>query len=458
MTDRAPSFIYILASTPRSGSTLISHVWQQTGVLGQIDEFINSPSRPIWERDHKAYLESLLAEKTSANGVFGIKMHFQQFMLLFMSRLYEKLGKPSFVYLERRDKLAQAISLVKAFQQDWWNTIESDRARAQATYDFDEILKALDLVFDQHRGWQQFFATFGIPYQLIYYEDFVADPVGQTLSVASEFGIRVAPDTIDLARLPVRRQADGINEEWRERFRADARARQQQAGLGAFLGLYPYLRHHYTDPSTTDIALANGLPPVYSPAPHSSIHHALTCLQAAGLHAGKPDPFTGKVKPLMNPEDTDAILAFQRERDLFVEPCMSMGLANRIVEEYHSEIQALAATDPMFQRDLTGEWMEITNPASGLVTIFSLYDRIFCFNRYVQRGTVITWTAGLSQMERNHYTGTLRHGIELRVKGYKDAWLELTADVSGQRLEGFVTPEGGERMPITFMRIEKKAE
>jgi LPS sulfotransferase NodH len=82
---------YIIASTPRCGSTFLSTVLWQTGVLGAPSEYWNYHKRAavktigmrMMERleafSRADYLTKLLACRTSRNGVFGVKVHYNDF-------------------------------------------------------------------------------------------------------------------------------------------------------------------------------------------------------------------------------------------------------------------------------------------------------------------------------------------------------------------------------------------
>ena len=119
---------YIVASTDRSGSTFLCSLLWQTGILGAPAEYWNFRSRPgtktigmqMMERLNASspgdYLKKLLACRTSKNGVFGVKTHSFDFkeVLGKFPKLLDMLAPVTYIYIQRQDKVAQAVSMAKA--------------------------------------------------------------------------------------------------------------------------------------------------------------------------------------------------------------------------------------------------------------------------------------------------------------------------------------------------------
>ena len=151
---------YVLASTPRSGSTLLARTLMATGVLGKPMEYFNhrilndfrhqwgvpSPSvvgrlaRPyrrlrrrnqselyFWWKPAtiRTFAHLLLARRTTPNGVFANKVTWsQQHSVVVASGIDADtwLRAPRYVFLRRRDHLRQAISWVRARQTQSWSS------------------------------------------------------------------------------------------------------------------------------------------------------------------------------------------------------------------------------------------------------------------------------------------------------------------------------------------------
>ena len=72
------------------------------------------------------YFEKLLARRTSRNGVFGMKAHFHHFepALIGARQCSNGWRRSTYVLLHRRDRLAQAVSMVRAMQTNIWTSMD----------------------------------------------------------------------------------------------------------------------------------------------------------------------------------------------------------------------------------------------------------------------------------------------------------------------------------------------
>jgi LPS sulfotransferase NodH len=80
----SPKFSYIICATPRSGSYLLCEALRNTGVAGQPTEYVSPTFESYWAakwgtQTYREYLNKVLEVGTSANGVFGLKVHTHQF-------------------------------------------------------------------------------------------------------------------------------------------------------------------------------------------------------------------------------------------------------------------------------------------------------------------------------------------------------------------------------------------
>lgn len=196
--------IYCIASTMRSGSSLLARMLWETGVLGSPWEFFNP-----YAMDKLLSRDELLQTYTSPNGVFGAKVHWHQAI-----EATDEMPFDFFIHLTRRDKLAQAISLVRARQTGQWCSLQQEEVAPQ--YDFHGISEALQQIKAAEHSWEVFFADASVQPLRLVYEDFGKDTVRQVLKF---LGVQEMSDPIELPEL--HRQADALTQEWKTRYLRD---------------------------------------------------------------------------------------------------------------------------------------------------------------------------------------------------------------------------------------------
>ena len=77
---------YVIAATPRSGSSLLAEGLADTGVVGRPAEYFAPAFTWLWKEEFALaadctwgeYLESVMAYATTPNGVRGVKLHWEQ--------------------------------------------------------------------------------------------------------------------------------------------------------------------------------------------------------------------------------------------------------------------------------------------------------------------------------------------------------------------------------------------
>jgi LPS sulfotransferase NodH len=219
--------MYLIASTQRSGSYFLSYLLRGTGELGAPFEYLHPDHAARWHErlgtsDLPETLRRLFQLRTSPNGWFGIKAHWDHFEF---GRAHASglLSIEKFIRIERRDRLAQAVSLALARQTQSWMSIQ-DKA-AEPRYDEHKIAHAL-AVLDRHtRSWDRWFRAAKIQPLLVYYEDLVADPLAVLNTVLQEFDLGLLSS---LPFVPTNRQASKLNDEWKRRFSSPAARLKRQ--------------------------------------------------------------------------------------------------------------------------------------------------------------------------------------------------------------------------------------
>jgi len=169
-----PQHRYCIASTPRSGSTLISRMLLSSKLAGDPKEYLNPSLIQAWHQMNQRsisipdYLKELEARRTSRNGFFGMKIHGSHLVELSkkiaakeINLLIQNFDK--FIFVTRKDKINQAISYFIAratgvfhFDQEHWLQ-EFDIP--EPIFHAEEILRLLADLLRQEEVWGKFCST-----------------------------------------------------------------------------------------------------------------------------------------------------------------------------------------------------------------------------------------------------------------------------------------------------------
>ena len=240
---------YFICATPRSGSTLLCDLLKQSGVAGRPNSFYRAQSIGDYLRRwgvepgeglafERRYLAAALREGTGGTGMFGMRLHglslFELLGRLAMlypgertdaARLATAFGTPLYIRLRRRDKVAQAISRVKAEQSGLWHRHadggERERVKPDEApvYDSGKLGAVIAETIEHEAMWDAWAAGQGIVPLDVSYEELSADPartLGMILSALGRDPAIAAQVAVQTARL-----ADAVSVEWAARYRAE---------------------------------------------------------------------------------------------------------------------------------------------------------------------------------------------------------------------------------------------
>lgn len=120
----------LIISTPRSGSKMFCDVLNRTQRIGDCREWFNPRHIAAFARITKSdqvnfhtYAEFLVERTILDTKVFAINMHVEHYSNLVKNKIDPfSIGFDQCVYLNRKNKLAQAVSLAKAWGTDQWST------------------------------------------------------------------------------------------------------------------------------------------------------------------------------------------------------------------------------------------------------------------------------------------------------------------------------------------------
>ncbi|MDP2901795.1 MAG: Stf0 family sulfotransferase [Methylovulum sp.] len=224
-----PRSRYIIAITPRSGSTYLCDMMMKTKRLGTPQEVlgqlsINNRLKNIPGRTPDEYIRNAIRVKRTANDVSGLKaswFQFQNFMEAMDDQSY--LAGFKYIYLTRRDLFAQAVSLYKATASSVFHTnkqhSEEELSQLNALeYDYDMIKNWYGHIAAQEKGWQQYFYNKRIFPLCITYED-IEDDILTVLKRIATY-VAVNPENIAISAEPsvFKRISDSRNADWSNRF------------------------------------------------------------------------------------------------------------------------------------------------------------------------------------------------------------------------------------------------
>ncbi|MBV9802189.1 MAG: hypothetical protein JO130_03330 [Solirubrobacterales bacterium] len=250
---------YLVCAVPRSGSTLLCEMLRDTGVAGQpLEHFetLRSSSLPRQPRQYfeeaglpriadllapsqpgapsneppEAWRTRIRSEGLGGNRVWGGKLmwgHTED--LIARARalpglagadlervLHVLLDDPQLVFVTRRDKAAQAVSLWRALQTQSWRAEDAPKAAAPV-YDFAAVDHLVRQLESDERAWKAWFARTGKAPFVVTYDQLEAAPAETVATVLHALGLPEA--VVSVPRLS--RQRDELSEAWIERYRLE---------------------------------------------------------------------------------------------------------------------------------------------------------------------------------------------------------------------------------------------
>jgi len=214
---------YTICMVPRSGSTFVTKLMGQTGVLGHPQEYLHrlEPSALAAHAQRysagswQTYLAALAQHTCSPNGVFGVKADPTMLLPLLVDGSFDAtLGHGRFIYITRTDVLGQAISLTRAQSTGAWSADVS--VSMVPKFDFHAIRNNIAHLTEMMGRWEMLFALNAIAPLRLTYEQIDGDPEISMTQIADFLGVDL-PDI----NIPARRhQRDDLSAAWREQFLA----------------------------------------------------------------------------------------------------------------------------------------------------------------------------------------------------------------------------------------------
>lgn len=244
---------YIICGTPRTGSTLLCKLLASTGAAGDPHSFYRLQDVPEWAEEwnlpardmmdelefNTAYLDAAISAGKGGTGVFGLRLMRENLDELSAildqifpniasdkARFEKAFGNTLYIHLSRENKLAQAISLIKAQQTGLWHIapdgteIERVGPPADPRYDFQRIKLEVTELEAYDAAWNVWFATQGINPLRVGYERLSGNPAAALVSICEALGVQ-APN-VDDVRPGVAKLSDEMSLDWMRRYHLDA--------------------------------------------------------------------------------------------------------------------------------------------------------------------------------------------------------------------------------------------
>lgn len=246
---------YIICGTPRTGSTLLCDLLAATKRAGNPDSFYGRKFLAWWakewnlpspetmsERDYNIeYLNTAIKVGKGGTDVFGLRLMRENLGELSdildqihpglpsdRARLEKAFGRILYLHLSRENKLAQAVSLIKAEQTGLWHVapdgteIERLAPPKDPEYDFERIRQELAELESYDTAWNSWFTEQRITPLRIGYEALSADPAATLIRICEALGVP-APNAGDI-RPGVAKLADETSLDWMRRYQSDLKA------------------------------------------------------------------------------------------------------------------------------------------------------------------------------------------------------------------------------------------
>ena len=198
-----PIFICTLG---RSGCHLLMSLINSTSKVGFMKEYfvgMRDNARELADEDILAIFEKL--EHTVVDGRWGTKLDVRDIYFLEKYISLKGISRKDigWIWLRRRDKIAQAISMYKATEREIWHIHnhtdpdEVERAKADIEIPLEKLRRHVLNLYIHDSLWERYFIHNKIKPYIVFYEDFVEEPSWLPL-IESIFDFLGIPYTDDL--------------------------------------------------------------------------------------------------------------------------------------------------------------------------------------------------------------------------------------------------------------------
>ncbi len=223
---RKPTVSYGILTLPRSGSTFLCQLLTGTQVAGYPTEHLRKPAFTLAKHcnfDYVKLLHNLMTHRVSLNGVFGTKFisHFLQDFETLGNGLENILTSfDKYIYLIRKDEIAQAISILLAQKTQVWHINNKnkmlnyqDELESIIIDDklLDEVTNKLYFIRQQQKYIDKILKTYQISPLTIKYEDLVEDVEGNIKQILDYLEINSLPESIGNLKYNIKKMGSEVS-------------------------------------------------------------------------------------------------------------------------------------------------------------------------------------------------------------------------------------------------------
>lgn len=199
---------------------------------------MRTTARTEGEAFDRAYLDAVLRQGREQSDVFGLRLMWES--VAEISRRLQPLypdasddrtlfeaafGQVCYLHLARRDKVAQAVSRLKAEQTGLWHVAadgserEREKAPEPASYDRERLADLVQELQTHNAAWEHWFTQHAVTPVRISYEELAADPKTVLREILAALGLDpMIADSVEPATL---KMADAESLDWTSRFRRE---------------------------------------------------------------------------------------------------------------------------------------------------------------------------------------------------------------------------------------------
>jgi LPS sulfotransferase NodH len=239
------SLVYVICTSPRSGSTLLCKGLTNTGRVGAPAEFFDHRVEvaAYWMYrfaicKESEYFDKIVEATSTPNGVFGTKLHWTTYPDMHrslrdsfpaevrhrsMSELLQlKFSEVRYIWLRRRNKVAQGISHFRAACSGRWeiprgNVSEKSGAGDSVEFHFRMIDHCVARANEYDEEWENYFTRHALTPMQLDYEDLIAS-YDSILRRVLDF-LEVPHCDLAEAEPQLERMADAKSLEWEKKYR-----------------------------------------------------------------------------------------------------------------------------------------------------------------------------------------------------------------------------------------------